>query len=40
MFIHDEIKTPIRFHKPHPSPILKEYVLKQVIDELKKEKFI
>jgi hypothetical protein len=40
MFIHDEVKTPIRLHKPHPKPILKEYVIKQVIDELKNEKFI
>lgn len=40
MFIHDEVNTPIRLHKPHPRPILKEYVIKQVIDELKNEKFI
>ena len=40
MFIHDEAKTPIRLHKPHPKPILKEYIIKQVIEELKNEKFI
>jgi hypothetical protein len=40
MFIHEKVDTPIRLHKPHPKPILKEYVIKQVIEELKKEKFI
>ncbi len=40
MFIHDKAETPIRLHKPHPKPVLKEYVIKQVIDELKKENFI
>jgi hypothetical protein len=37
MFIHEKVDTPIRLHKPHPKPILKEYVIKQVIEELKKE---
>ena len=40
MFIHKKVDTPIRLHKPNPKPILKEYVIKQVIEELKKEKFI
>lgn len=40
MFIHEKVQMPIRLHKPHPRPILKEYVIKQVIAELKKEKFI
>ena len=40
MFVHDKVKTQSRLHKPHPRPILKEYVIKQVIDELKNEKFI
>ncbi|MDO5609014.1 MAG: type II toxin-antitoxin system HicA family toxin [Capnocytophaga sp.] len=40
MFVHDLAKTPIRLHKPHPKPILKEYIIKQVIEELKTEKFI
>ena len=40
MFIHENVDTPIRLHKPHPKPILKEYVIKQVIEELKKENFI
>ena len=40
MFIHELAKNPIRLHKPHPKPILKEYVIKQVIEELRNEKFI
>ena len=40
MFIHDKVDIPIRIHKPHPKPILREYVIKQVIDELKRENFI
>jgi len=40
MFIHDKAQMPIRLHKPHPKPILKEYVIKQIIEELKNEKFI
>lgn len=27
----------INFHKPHPSGVLKQYVLNQVIDKLKKD---
>lgn len=40
MFIHKETKFPIRLHRPHPKPILKEYIIKQIIEELKKENFI
>ncbi|AQW98612.1 type II toxin-antitoxin system HicA family toxin [Elizabethkingia anophelis] len=38
MFIHKETEAPIRLHKP--KPILKEYAIKQIIEELKKENFI
>lgn len=40
MFIHKETEAPIRLHKPHPKPILKEYAIKQINEELKKENFI
>lgn len=30
----------IHLHKPHPDGILKEYVLKQVIEKLEKEELI
>lgn len=30
----------INLHKPHPDGILKEYVLKQVIEKLEKEELI
>ena len=30
----------IRLHKPHPSPIIKGYLLTMIIDALKKEGFI
>jgi len=35
----NEKKHIIRLHKPHPSPILKTYVINMLIDELKKEGF-
>jgi hypothetical protein len=35
-FISDE-HSPILLHKPHPKPIMKIYMLKQVIEQLKKE---
>ena len=35
-FISDE-HSPILLHKPHPKPVMKIYMLKQVIDQLKKE---
>lgn len=34
-FIHPETKHIIRLHKPHPSPILKQYLIKYIISELK-----
>ena len=36
----NEKKHIIRLHKPHPSPILKGYVIDMVIKELQKEGFI
>lgn len=35
-FINTKSKHIIRIHKPHPSPILKAYIIKLVIDQLKK----
>jgi len=35
-FISDNY-SPIILHKPHPKPVIKMYMLKQVIDQLKKE---
>ncbi|WP_131777841.1 type II toxin-antitoxin system HicA family toxin [Legionella fairfieldensis] len=35
-FISD-VYSPIMLHKPHPRPVIKMYLLKQVIDQLKKE---
>lgn len=35
-FVSDEY-SPILLHKPHPKPIIKIYMLKQVIEQLKKE---
>ena len=32
-----ETEAPIRLHKPHPKPILKEYAIKQIIEELKRK---
>ena len=36
-FIRDESNEVINFHKPHPSGILKRYVLDQVIEKLRKD---
>ena len=36
-FIKDGSNEVINFHKPHPSRILKRYVLEQVIEKLRKE---
>lgn len=33
-------KKPIMLHKPHPGNILKEYVMKQVFEYLKKENLL
>ncbi len=35
-FISD-VYSPILLHKPHPKPIIKMYMLKQIIEQLKKE---
>ena len=34
-FIHGDSKLIIRLHKPHPSNILKTYVIREVIEVLK-----
>lgn len=39
-FIHPLTKSIIRLHKPHPSPILKKYVILDVIQILTKEGYI
>lgn len=36
-FVKDGSNEVINFHKPHPSGILKRYVLDQVIEKLRKE---
>jgi len=36
-FIKDGSNEVINFHKPHPSGILKRYVLDQVIEKLRKD---
>lgn len=36
-FIKDGSDEVINFHKPHPSGILKRYVLDQVIEKLRKD---
>ncbi len=36
-FIKNENKEVINFHKPHPNGILKQYVLEQVIEKLRKD---
>ena len=36
-FINPTTNHNINFHRPHPSPILKSYVIKRIISELKKE---
>lgn len=35
-FISDK-HSPILLHKPHPKPVIKLYMLKQVVEQLKKE---
>ena len=39
-FIKDGSNEVINFHKPHPSGILKRYVLDQVIEKLRKDDLI
>lgn len=36
-FIRDNSNEVINFHKPHPSGILKRYVLDQVVEKLRKD---
>lgn len=36
-FIKEESNEVINFHKPHPSGIMKQYVLNQVIEKLRKD---
>ena len=39
-FINRETGHIIRLHRPHPSPILKRYAVKFIIDELKQEGYL
>ena len=34
-FINKETGQIIRLHKPHPSPVIKQYLIKMIINELK-----
>ena len=34
-FINPETKQKFKFHKPHPKPIIKEYLIKDIISKLK-----
>jgi hypothetical protein len=36
----DEKKTVIRFHKPHPGNIIKEYAIRDLITDLKEKGYI
>lgn len=36
-FIREGSNEVINFHKPHPSGILKQYILNQVIEKLRKD---
>ena len=39
-FIKEDSNEIINFHKPHPDGILKQYVLEQVIEKLRKDDLI
>ena len=39
-FVKSDSNEVINFHKPHPNGILKQYILKQVIEKLKKDGLI
>ena len=39
-FIKDGNNEVINFHKPHPSGILKRYVLDQIIEKLRKDRLL
>ena len=34
-FVHQKTKLLINLHEPHPQPILKAYMVKQVVEKLK-----
>lgn len=36
-FVHTVTQDMIRLHKPHPSNILKEYQIKQILNHLKEQ---
>ena len=36
-FVNQKTRHIIRIHKPHPSNILKRYVMEQIFDELKNQ---
>jgi hypothetical protein len=35
-FVNHETGQIIRLHKPHPSPVLKQYLIKFIVSELKR----
>ena len=39
-FINHETGQIIRFHKPHPSPVIKQYLIKLIVNELKQGGYI
>ena len=39
-FINSETGQILRLHKPHPSPEIKRYLIKYIIDELKQGGYI
>ena len=39
-FINRETGHIIRLHRPHPSPVLKQYIVRFIIGELKQEGYL
>ena len=39
-FINQKTHHIIRLHRPHPSPVLKQYIVRFVIHELKQEGYL
>jgi hypothetical protein len=39
-FIRENTNEVINFHRPHPSGVLKKYVLEQVIEKLRKDELL
>ena len=39
-FINKETGQIIRLHKPHPSPVIKQYLIKMIINELRQGGYI